>query len=111
MIDKLDFSVQKILKKIPNHEFKIKNQIDSASDSMGTNFVEGYYSGSINEYIRFVKYSRRSGAELQERVRRLLRKGYITIKEYNLFSEVSNKTNYLIDKLLESLKSKREGEK
>jgi len=45
MIDKLDFLVQEILNKIPNYEYKIKKQIDSASDSMGANFVEGYYSG------------------------------------------------------------------
>lgn len=106
MIDKLDYLVQKILRKIPAHEFKIKSQIDSASDSMGANFVEGYYSGSLLEYIRFLRYSRRSGAELQDRVRRLLRKGYLNLEEYELFSEISNKTNYLLDKLIESLKKK-----
>jgi len=44
-------------------------------------------------------------------VRRLLRKEYITINEYQHFLEISNKANYLIDRLLESLKIKKEKEK
>ncbi len=75
--DRLDILVQQILKKIPKHEFKLREQIDSASDSIGANFVEGFYSGAIGEYIRFLKYARRSLGELQERVRRALRKGYV----------------------------------
>ncbi len=78
-IDKLDMIVQKILKSIPGNEYRLRSQIDSASDSIGANFVEGYYSGFLPEYIRFLTYSRRSLAELQERVRRVLREGYIYI--------------------------------
>jgi four helix bundle protein len=53
-LDKLDILVQKILKKIPKTEFKLRSQIDNASDSTGANFVEGYYSGSLSEYMRSV---------------------------------------------------------
>jgi four helix bundle protein len=48
-IDRLDILVQRILKYIPKHEFKMRSQIDNASDSVGANFVEGYYSGSLAE--------------------------------------------------------------
>lgn len=95
-IDKLDILVQKILKKIPKHEFKLRSQIDNASDSTGANFVEGYYSGSLAEYIRFCRYSKRSLAELQERVRRTFRKGYIEEGEFNEFDDLAIKTNVLI---------------
>lgn len=107
-IDKLDSYVQILLKKIPKYEFKIKLQIDDASDSIGPNFVEGYYSGSLAEYIRFLRYSRRSTGELRERVRRLLRKGYINETKYEIFNRMAITTAYLLDRLMGSLKKKQE---
>lgn len=65
-IDELDIIVQNILKLIPKNEFKLRSQIDNASDSVGANFVEGYYSGYIAEYLRFLRMSKRSNGELQE---------------------------------------------
>ncbi len=108
--DRLDVLVQKLLAKIPRHELEMRAQIDSASDSIGANFVEGYYSGTLGEYIRFCRYSKRSLGELQERVRRVLRKGYISQDEYAEFDDLAIKTIYLFDRLLESLEKKREGE-
>ena len=109
-IDKLDIMVQKILKKIPKTEFKLRSQIDNASDSTGANFVEGYYSGSLSEYMRFSRYAKRSLAELQERVRRTFRKGYIDKNEFNEFDDLAIKTMYLFDRLLQSLEEKRNKE-
>ncbi len=106
--DRLDVLVQQILRKIPKHEFKLREQIDTASDSIGANFVEGFYSGAIGEYIRFAKYSKRSLGELQERVRRVLRKGYIRQQEFNEFNDLAIKTMYLFDRLLGSLMRRRE---
>lgn len=110
-IDELDMIVQSVLKKIPKNEFKIRSQIDNASASVGANFVEGYYSGFLPEYIRFLTYSRRSLGELQERVRRVLRKGYIVEIEYGKFDERACKTMYLLNRLIYSLKDKKESEK
>ncbi len=108
--DRLDILVQKILAKIPKYEFQMRSQIDSASDSIGANFVEGYYSGSLGDYIRFCRYGKRSLGELQERVRRVLRKGYITKNEHAEFDDLAIKTMYLFDRLLQSLEKKREDE-
>jgi four helix bundle protein len=102
MADELDKIVQEILEFIPKNEFKIRSQIDSASDSTGSNIVEGHYSGSIGEFVRFLGYARRSVGELQERVRRVLRKKYITQELFNKFNEVAIKTGYIIDKLKQS---------
>lgn len=107
-MDELDSLVQEILAKIPRKEYKIRAQIDSASDSVGANFVEGYYSGFLPEYIRFLTYSRRSLGELQERVRRVLRKSYIDQREYEKFDERAGKTMYLVNRLIYSLKEKLE---
>jgi four helix bundle protein len=107
-IDKLDIMVQEILGKVPRNEFKMRSQIDNASASVGANFVEGYYSGFLAEYLRFLTYSRRSLGELQERVRRVLRKGYILEAEYNKFDERACKTMYLLNRLIYSLREKQE---
>lgn len=109
-IDELDVIVQGVLKKIPMNEYKMRSQIDNASASVGANFVEGYYSGFLPEYIRFLTYSRRSLGELQERVRRVLRKGYITEGENARFDERAAKTMYLLNRLIYSLKDKKESE-
>ncbi len=110
-IDKLDILIQKILKKIPRYEFKMKSQINNASDSIGANFVEGYYSGSLAEYLRFLRYSKRSLGELRERVRRVKRKGYMEDGTYEKFTDCAIKTMYLLDRLILSLRKKRQSEK
>ena len=109
-IDQLDTVVQEILGKVPRNEFKMRSQIDNASASVGANFVEGYYSGFLPEYIRFLTYSRRSLGELQERVRRVLRRGYIAEEQYSGFDERACKTMYLLNRLIYSLKDKIENE-
>ena len=121
-IDELDILVQDILCNVPRNEFKMRSQIDNASASVGANFVEGYYSGFLPEYIRFLTYSRRSLGELQERVRRVLRKGYINERhllptdltapvffelKYSEFDERACKTMYLLNRLIYSLEEKR----
>jgi four helix bundle protein len=105
-IDQLDIIVQDVLACIPKNEFKTRSQIDNASDSVGANFVEGYYSGSLKEYLRFLNYSKRSCGELHERVRRTFRKKYIGQTLFNKFEERQAKTMYLMDKLILSLKNK-----
>lgn len=102
MADELDKIVQEILKQIPKNEYKIRSQIDAASDSIGSNIVEGHYSGLVSEFIRFLRYSRRSCGELQERVRRVLRKGCINEQLFNKFNEKAVKTGYIIDRLIQS---------
>lgn len=104
--DRLDSMVQKILKKLPRYEYKIRSQIDSASDSVGANFVEGYYSGSIKEYLRFLNYAKRSLGELSERIRRLYRKDYINREELEEFNDLAIHTMYLFDRLIDSLNVK-----
>jgi four helix bundle protein len=85
-------------------EFKIRSQIDSASDSVGSNFVEGYYSASTPEYLRFLSYGKRSLGEVHERVRRLLRKGYIDNDDYRQFNELAIKTMFMFDRLMQALR-------
>jgi four helix bundle protein len=107
MADKLDASIQKVLYKIPKCEFRLREQLDSATDSVGSNFVEGYYSNSLPEYIRFCGYSKRSLGEVQQRMIRILRKGYVGESEYKEVDSIAGRTMYLFDRLIDSLKRKR----
>lgn len=102
-ICKLNEIVQRILQCIPKTEFKMRSQIINANDSIASNFVEGYYSGYINEYIRFLTYSRRSGAELHERIKRVHQMKYIGENIYNEFEDRCIKTMYLIDRTRQGL--------
>ena len=106
-IEQLDKIVQDILKCIPKENYKIHNQIESSNDSIGSNFVEGYYASSLGEYIKFIKYSRRSAAEIELRVARVHSRNYIGDNLYEKFKARSAKTNYSIDQTRRSLEKKR----
>ena len=106
MADELDLIAQEILKQIPKNEFKTRSQIDSASDSIGSNIVEGYYSNSTAEFIRFLRYARRSCGELGERIRRVYRKEFITKDLFEKANDIAIRTGYIIDRLMQSLEKK-----
>jgi four helix bundle protein len=106
-LDKIEIYIQKyILKSIPKNEFKLLDQIDRACSSCVANFIEGYYSGSLKEYIRFLKYSKRSLAELQDWLRRIFHKGYIPENIYLEVDDLVIKTMYLLNRLINALKRK-----
>jgi four helix bundle protein len=107
MADKLDALIQKVLDKIPRCEFRLREQLDSATDSVGSNFVEGYYANSLPEYIKFCGYSKRSLGEVQQRMRRVLRKRYLNETEYNEVDKIAGRTMYLFNRLIDSLAKKR----
>jgi len=106
-IEQLDDIVQEILQCIPKTKYKIYNQIESSNDSVAANFVEGYYAGSLGEYIKFLKYSRRSCAEVFARSRRVYKHKYFEEKLYLKFEERCVKTMYLIDRTRQALEKKR----
>jgi len=110
-IEELDEIVREIPRKIPNHKHKMIDQLESSNDSTAANFVEGYYSGSLGEYIKFLKYSRRSCAEVFVRGRRVFNYGYIDKELFDRFEDRCIKTGYLIDQTRKSLEEKQARER
>jgi len=104
--DKLDTVIYKLSKKIPRLQYKLVQQVTRASNSVVANFVEGYYSCSTKEYVRFTKYSKRSLGEVMEHLRGFKRRNYISEKEYHETITLCWQTMYLIDRLLKSLYKK-----
>lgn len=106
-LDKIEWIVQRtILKCVPKNNFSLIDQIDRSCSSSMANFIEGYYSSSIKEYIRFLGYSKRSLAELQDWVRRCYFKNFITQDSYNDFDDLAIKTLFLLNRLIAALKLK-----
>ncbi len=64
------------------------------------NIAEGFDAGSDTEFIRFLKYARRSASEVQSQLYLALDQGYIVQadmqKAYNLATEVKRLVNGLI---------------
>ncbi|MFC1496666.1 four helix bundle protein [Candidatus Margulisiibacteriota bacterium] len=98
--------LNEILVRIPKNKFQLIDQIERSCSSSVANFVEGYYSGSIKEYMRFLRYSRRSLAELQDWVRRCFHKKYINKALYVKFDGLAIRTMYLSNRLIRSLENK-----
>ncbi|HVN67821.1 MAG TPA: four helix bundle protein [Candidatus Sulfotelmatobacter sp.] len=106
-LDKIEYLVRnKILPLIPKNKYSLIDQIDRSCGSSMANFIEGYYSGSLKEYLRFLSYSRRSTAELQDWVRRSHYDGFIKQAEYLEFDDLAIKTVFLINRLVYALKKK-----
>jgi four helix bundle protein len=104
--DRLEQLTQKVIKKIPAFNFRLRSQIDRASNSIVANFVEGYYSGSTLEYLRFIKYGKRSLGELQQHFQSCLHRKYISGEEFNELNTLCWQTMYLFDRLIRSLNIK-----
>ncbi|OGC11098.1 hypothetical protein A3K48_01010 [candidate division WOR-1 bacterium RIFOXYA12_FULL_52_29] len=95
-----------IIPAIPKNKFNLRDQMDRAASSSMANFIEGYYSGSLKEYLRFLGYSRRSLAELRYWARHSFFLGYIKNNENANFDDLSSKTMYLLNRLITALKNK-----
>jgi len=106
-IERIEDAVyNKILLNIPKNCFNYLDQIERATTSIGANFVEGYYSGSIKEYLRFLGYSRRSLAELNNWANQVYRKKFISKGLFDMFEDLTIKTLYLFNRLIYALKKK-----
>ena len=99
--------LNELLSKIKFLDFKLKSQVMNASDSVIANIVEGYYSKTTGDYIRFCRYARRSCAELKERMIILAKRNIINNKDILKFDEQAIRTGYLIDRLIAGLEKKK----
>jgi len=84
-------------------DYKLKDQINSASGSAMDNIAEGFGRGSRNEFVNFLSISNGSLNEVKSQLYRALDREYITQEEFDTLYEMadnaSNKTgsymNYL----------------
>ncbi len=88
-------------------DFRLVNQITGAAVSVMNNIVEGWASQSNAEFIRFLTYSRRSCAEMQNCAYVSIDQKYINDKTFEKIYDQGLKETQIIDGFLRYLRSKR----
>lgn len=64
-------------------DFGLRDQITRASGSAMHNIAEGFDGGSNSEFVKFLRYSKRSCSEVQSQLYIALDQSYISQTEFN----------------------------
>ena len=86
-------------------DFRLVGQITDAGVSIMNNIAEGWASQSNAEFIRFLKYSRRSCAECQNCLYVAIDQEYISVNEFSNGYDLAVRVIQVIDGLLRYLRS------
>ena len=77
-------------------DYGLKNQIQNAAGSAMHNIAEGFDSESNPEFIRFLRYAKRSCTEVQSELYLALDEKYISAHEFNDVYEQAARTRAAI---------------
>jgi four helix bundle protein len=66
-----------------SHDFGLKRQIQDAAGSSMHNIAEGFDSETNNEFVRFLRYAKRSCTEVQSELYMAMDQQYITKAEFH----------------------------
>lgn len=90
-----------------NKDYRLMDQITGAAVSVMNNIVEGFASQSNIEFVRFLRYSRRSVSEVQSCLYVCLDQQYIEGTVFKKAYEQGEKTRQVIDGLIRYLRTQR----
>lgn len=91
-------------------DYRLRDQITGAGISIMNNIAEGFDSQSNNEFIRFLKISRRSISEVETCLYIAIDQKYITEDEFKETFTQAEKARKLIDGMLRYLRNhKKQG--
>ena len=85
------------------NDFELRNQIRSAAGSAMHNIAEGFDSESTYEFIRFMRYSKRSCSEVQSELYLALDQSYLTDSEFRDIYNLAGETRACIKGLIKYL--------
>lgn len=77
-------------------DYGLRDQIRRAAISVMANIAEGFDAGSDVEFIRFLRYARRSASEVQSHLYVALDQGYITQDRFNQIYHTATEARRLI---------------
>jgi four helix bundle protein len=77
-------------------DFRLKNQIRDAAGSSMHNIAEGFDSESTAEFIRFLRYAKRSCTEVQSELYVALDEAYISPEEFQETYDLAGRTRAAI---------------
>jgi four helix bundle protein len=89
-------------------DFGLKDQIQRASSSIMQNIAEGFDSESNPEFIRFLRYSKRSCSEVQSQLYVALDNTYISEQEFESLYEFARRSRAAIRGFINYLKKHAE---
>ena len=86
-------------------DFGLRNQIRDASGSSMHNIAEGFDAESNAEFIRFLRYAKRSCSEVQSELYVALDENYISSGEFDETYELARRTRAAIRGFINYLKN------
>jgi len=92
-----------------SNDYGLKNQIRAAAGSVMHNIAEGFDSESNAEFIRFLRYAKRSCTEVQSELYVALDEKYVSATEFNKTYELAGRTRAAIRGFINYLKKYDEG--
>ena len=92
-------------------DFGLRNQIRDAAGSVMHNIAEGFEDGSDSEFMRFLKYARRSASEVQSEAYLALDRHYITQAQFQTIYDQARKTKKLINAFIAYLHKSSQAKK
>jgi four helix bundle protein len=85
-------------------DYELKGQIQSASGSIMHNIAEGFDSETNAEFIRFLRYAKRSCTEVQSELYVALDQEYLSQNEFKDLYEQARQTRAAIHGFIKYLK-------
>jgi len=85
-------------------DFGMRDQIQRAAVSVGSNIAEGFARNGNKEFLNFLWIAHGSAAEVQSQLYTILDAGYITRSEFDEVYDCSEKCSVLLYKLIQSMK-------
>ncbi len=86
-------------------DYALKDQIQRASGSAMHNIAEGFDAGSNKEFVRFLKYARRSATEVQSQLYLAIDEAYITQTEFNEAYDLAKQCKHTINGFIRYLET------
>ena len=84
-------------------DFRLKDQLSDAADSIVSNISEGFEQGSDRGFSRYLYDAKASNAEARARLLLARQKGYITAKEHEFRDSIGDEVARMIVGLIKYL--------
>lgn len=88
-------------------DYRLRDQIQGAAGSTMHNIAEGFDDGSDVEFIRFLKYARRSASEVQSETYLALDRKYITPQDFQQVYDMATTTKKSINAFIAYLRKSK----
>ncbi|MBI5945918.1 MAG: four helix bundle protein [Chloroflexi bacterium] len=89
-------------------DFRLRDQIQGAAGSIMHNIAEGFDDGSDVEFIRFLKYARRSASEVQSEIYLALDRKYVSEEDFQKVYEMATAAKKSINAFIAYLRKSKD---